>query len=112
MVLPVAGLTLGLTSVVAQLRAGLALDLPEATAAVRAARMTGSDSVITAALPRPPQLPTFATKSDTDAEIKRDARAQVISNAQQQCLALVRRMRALLLGADRLADSAFSLWDI
>lgn len=71
-------------SVVSQLRAGLAMNLPEATAAVRAGGMQGAEGIATAVLPKPPQLPTFATRSDTDAALKREARAQAAAKKQRQ----------------------------
>eukprot|EP00873_Tetraselmis_striata_P000954 jgi/Tetstr1/421218/TSEL_001123.t1 len=74
-------------SVVSQLRAGLALDLPAATAAVREGGMQGAEGIATAALPKPPQLPTFATRSDTDAALKREAREQAGAKKQQQSTA-------------------------
>jgi len=70
--------------VVTKLRADLSKDLPEATAAVRANGMRG----ITAALPDLPQLPTFATRSDTDAAMKKEARQAAAETAKKHTAAV------------------------
>uniref|UniRef100_A0A061RTZ2 Leucine-rich protein n=1 Tax=Tetraselmis sp. GSL018 TaxID=582737 RepID=A0A061RTZ2_9CHLO len=62
--------------VVRQLRASLAQGLPEATAAIRADGMRGPEGSVTAALPQPPQLPTFEAHSDAESAMKRVARAE------------------------------------
>lgn len=63
---------------IGRLRADLSKDLSSATADVRAKGMSVEASSITSALPKPPQLLTFATKSDTDAAARKEAKQKKV----------------------------------
>lgn len=64
--------------VIARMRVDLKMDLSQATAAVRANGMSVGQNSLTSVLPKPPQLPTFATRSDTDFAMKKETKMRMV----------------------------------